>query len=84
MTPRRYHLVQETKKGSFVWLDSRSNQPLKTVTRWVCEDTGTLLMPSQMKFAFLYGGVGISSFFCTSFNMICGVEFSMWTMLSFF
>jgi ATP-dependent DNA helicase 2 subunit 1 len=48
--------VHETKKGSFVWLDSRNNQPMKVLSRYVCEDTGTLLMDSQIKFSYLYGG----------------------------
>lgn len=48
--------MHETKKGSFVWLDSRNNQPLKVLTRHVCEDTGTLLMDSQIKYSYLYGG----------------------------
>lgn len=53
---RLYNLTQETKKGNFVWLDGKSNQPLKTVTKWVCEDTGSLLMPSQIKLSYRYGG----------------------------
>jgi hypothetical protein len=32
----RYNLISETKKGSYVWLDGKTNQPLKTVTK-VCE-----------------------------------------------
>jgi hypothetical protein len=32
--------VQPTKKGHFVWLDAKTNQPLKSVTKWVCADTG--------------------------------------------
>ena len=39
-----------------MWVDSKTNVQLKTVTKWVCEDTGALLLPSQMKLAFTYGG----------------------------
>jgi ATP-dependent DNA helicase 2 subunit 1 len=53
---RVYSLVHPTKKGGFVWLDPKTNQNVKTTTKWVCEDTGTLLMDSQIKFAHMYGG----------------------------
>ncbi len=49
-------MIQATKKGSFIWLDAKTNQPLKTMTKWVCADTGTLLMDSQMKYSYIYGG----------------------------
>lgn len=26
------------------------------MTKWICEDTGTLLMDSQIKYAYQYGG----------------------------
>lgn len=56
---RLYNLVQPTKKGNFVWLDAKTNQPLKSVTKWVCADTGTLLMDSQIKYAFPFGGAKV-------------------------
>lgn len=52
----RYTLVQETKKGTHVWLDSKTNQLVKTTTKYVCVDTGTLLMDTQIKHYFDYGG----------------------------
>ena len=29
-----YNIVQEAKKGSFSWLDARTNQPTKTTSKW--------------------------------------------------
>ena len=52
----RFHLVQETKRGNFVWLDSKNNQPIKTQTKWICEDTNTPLLDSQIKYSYYYGG----------------------------
>lgn len=56
MGVRLYCFVQETKKSTHIWTDANSGQPLKTMTKWICEDTGTLLMDSQIKYAYLYGG----------------------------
>jgi len=54
---RLYSLVHETKKSSFIWLDSKDNQPLKSVTKYICEDTGTLLiLDNQIKYSYGYGG----------------------------
>lgn len=53
---RLYSLVQETKKSSHIWTDAKTGQPIKTMTKWVCEDTGTLLMDSQIKYGYPYGG----------------------------
>eukprot|EP01097_Dermamoeba_algensis_P001097 TRINITY_DN1410_c0_g9_i1.p1 TRINITY_DN1410_c0_g9~~TRINITY_DN1410_c0_g9_i1.p1 ORF type:complete len:669 (+),score=163.30 TRINITY_DN1410_c0_g9_i1:275-2008(+) len=50
-----FTLVHETKKGASVWLDAKTNQPVKTITKWVCEDTGSLLMSSQIKHSYEYG-----------------------------
>ncbi|CAI8018050.1 X-ray repair cross-complementing protein 5 [Geodia barretti] len=51
-----YCLVREAKKPSFVRLDQRSNEELKTQTRHICEDTGTELMPTDIKFYQPFGG----------------------------
>ncbi len=53
---RMYKLLQSAKKGSYLWLDSKTNQPIKSISKWVCADTGTLLMDSQIKYSYLYGG----------------------------
>ncbi|KAH3755963.1 beach protein [Pelomyxa schiedti] len=51
-----YSLCHESTKGRYVRLDSKTHQPVKSMTQWVCEDTGSLLMPSQVKYCYLYGG----------------------------
>lgn len=53
---RLYKLLRDTKKSSFLWLDAKSNQRIKTVTKWVCEDTGALLMKEQIAHYYPYGG----------------------------
>lgn len=56
---RIYNLVQETKKGSTTLLDGRTLQPIRTITKRVCEDTGSLLLDSQVKHGFAFGGVRV-------------------------
>ncbi|KAL6072069.1 X-ray repair cross-complementing protein 6 [Balamuthia mandrillaris] len=56
---RLYNLVQKTTKGSHVWLDAKTNQPVKTMSKWVCVDTGTLLMDTQIKYSYGYGGESV-------------------------
>ena len=51
-----YTLVRPTEKGKYLWLEPSSNQPVKCVTEWVCEDTGTVLRPDQYVSCFEYGG----------------------------
>eukprot|EP01112_Ceratiomyxa_fruticulosa_P011822 TRINITY_DN3243_c0_g1_i1.p1 TRINITY_DN3243_c0_g1~~TRINITY_DN3243_c0_g1_i1.p1 ORF type:complete len:820 (-),score=234.11 TRINITY_DN3243_c0_g1_i1:28-2487(-) len=51
-----YSLVQETKKSSYIWLEGKTNQPVKTMTKWICGDTGSLLLDSQIKHFTYYGG----------------------------
>jgi ATP-dependent DNA helicase 2 subunit 1 len=51
-----YSLVQEARKSTAAILDSRNLQAVRTDSRYVCEDTGTLLLPSQMQHAIEYGG----------------------------
>lgn len=48
--------MQETKKGSYVWLDSRTNQQLKKMTKYICEDTGSMLLDTQVRNSYTYGG----------------------------
>ena len=57
---RVYNLVQETKKGSTVLLDAKTSQPIRTITKRVCEHTGSLLLESQVKHGFEFGGVRVS------------------------
>lgn len=56
---RIYNLVQETKKGSTTLLDGRTSQPIRTITKRVCEDTGSLLLDSQVKHGYAFGGVRV-------------------------
>eukprot|EP01094_Clydonella_sp_ATCC50884_P000497 TRINITY_DN10386_c0_g1_i1.p1 TRINITY_DN10386_c0_g1~~TRINITY_DN10386_c0_g1_i1.p1 ORF type:complete len:641 (+),score=205.12 TRINITY_DN10386_c0_g1_i1:133-2055(+) len=51
-----YKLVREAKKSSFFWLDAKSNQRIKTETKWVCMDTGSLLSKDHMAYYYPYGG----------------------------
>lgn len=51
-----YKLVRESKKSSFFWLDAKTNQRIKTETKWVCLDTGSLLSKDQMAYYYPYGG----------------------------
>lgn len=44
-----YNLASETKKGGYVWLHSKTNKEIKTVSKLVCQDTAMLLMPSDIK-----------------------------------
>ena len=56
---RIYNLVQETRKGSTTLLDGRTSQPIRTITKRVCEDTGSLLLDSQVKHGYAFGGVRV-------------------------
>jgi ATP-dependent DNA helicase 2 subunit 1 len=51
-----YTLVRETKKPSFVRLDRRNNEEVKAQTKYLCEDTGSELMPSDIKYYQEFGG----------------------------
>ena len=51
-----YCMVREARKPSFVRLDKRTNEELKTQTKYLCEDTATELMPTDMKFYQPFGG----------------------------
>ena len=51
-----YTLVRETKKPSFVRLDRKTNEEIKTQTKYLCEDTGTELMPTDIKYYQEFGG----------------------------
>lgn len=51
-----YPLAVAQKKNSPVALDATTNTPLKTESKWLCQDTGSYLTPDQIKKYFLYGG----------------------------
>ncbi|XP_062513142.1 X-ray repair cross-complementing protein 5-like [Corticium candelabrum] len=56
MNVRVFALVRSTKKGAVVKLDERVNQEVKTRTKYICEDTGTILMPTDIKSWYDFGG----------------------------
>ncbi|RLN38465.1 hypothetical protein BBJ28_00012232 [Nothophytophthora sp. Chile5] len=51
-----YALVVTQRKSTAVALDASTNIPLKTETKWLCEDTGAYLTPDQIKKFIDYGG----------------------------
>ncbi|POM62503.1 ATP-dependent DNA helicase 2 subunit [Phytophthora palmivora] len=51
-----YALVVAQRKNTPVALDASTNTPLKTETKWLCEDTGAYLTPDQIKKYIDYGG----------------------------
>jgi ATP-dependent DNA helicase 2 subunit 1 len=56
MSVQLYNLLHEAKKSSYISLDGRSNQRVKTQTKYVCRATGSWLMPNQMASYYEYGG----------------------------
>ncbi|KAE9105684.1 hypothetical protein PF010_g12915 [Phytophthora fragariae] len=51
-----YVLVVAERKNTPVALDASTNTPLKTETKWLCEDTGAYLTPDQIKKYIDFGG----------------------------
>ncbi|CEG40410.1 atp-dependent dna helicase 2 [Plasmopara halstedii] len=51
-----YALVVVQRKNTPLALDAITNAPLKTETKWLCEDTGAYLTPDQIKKYIDYGG----------------------------
>lgn len=51
-----YTLAVVQRKSPPVALDASTNMPLKSETKWLCEDTGAYLMPDQIKRYIEYGG----------------------------
>lgn len=51
-----YALKVIQRKSTPLQLDASTNVPLKSETRWLCEDTGMFLTPDQMKKYIEYGG----------------------------
>ncbi|KAF1788899.1 Ku70, bridge and pillars domain [Phytophthora cactorum] len=56
-----YALVVVQRKNTPVALDASTNTPLKTETKWLCEDTGAYLTPDQIKKYIDYGGKRVAS-----------------------
>ena len=51
-----YNLLQTAKKPPASFMDARVNKPLKSVTKWICEETGTILYDNQIGNFFPFGG----------------------------
>eukprot|EP01132_Coremiostelium_polycephalum_P010819 gene10819-13255_t len=51
-----YNLIGTSHKSSPTQLDPKTNLPVKILTKNVCLDTGSTLLPSQIKYCYYYGG----------------------------
>ncbi|RDD40807.1 X-ray repair cross-complementing protein 5 [Trichoplax sp. H2] len=51
-----FSLCRPTSRPSYVQLDSKTNQVVKTVTKHICEDTGSELMTADIKYYQTFGG----------------------------
>jgi ATP-dependent DNA helicase 2 subunit 1 len=45
---RVYNMIHPAKKPSAAFIDSETNKPLKSTTRWICEESGSTLYPNQI------------------------------------
>jgi ATP-dependent DNA helicase 2 subunit 1 len=52
---RLYSLTQSAVKGAPTWLEQATSNPVKVVTKWICAQTGTLLMDSQISYYYALG-----------------------------
>ena len=94
--PLSYTLVRETKKPSFVRLDRRTNEEVKTQTKYLCEvrscdshmspahstfspsqDTGSELMPSDIKYYQNFGGEKVGVAVGMGVSVVMGVVLNM-------
>jgi ATP-dependent DNA helicase 2 subunit 1 len=50
-----YCMVRETKKPSFVSLYKKTNEEVKTQTKLLCQDTGSVLLPTDIKYYQMLG-----------------------------
>lgn len=60
---KMFSLVRRMKKESPVFLHARTNQPLQTITRWVCKDSGDTLQDFDIKTYFEYSPMKSKIFF---------------------
>lgn len=44
------------KKGTYVFLDPKTNEPVKSSTEWIDENTGSTLIPSDFQYCYMFGG----------------------------
>jgi len=52
---KMYVLCREASKERGGWLERSTNEPLTTVTQWICKDTGHILESYQIRKYFNYG-----------------------------
>ncbi|KAI9207193.1 SPOC like C-terminal domain-containing protein [Polychytrium aggregatum] len=50
-----YNLIMEQKRGSFVYLSQRDNREVKSATTWICEQTGSVLLPDDIDYFYPVG-----------------------------
>ena len=41
-------MIHETKLPNGIWLDARTNKPLKSTTKYICSETGSILYEKQI------------------------------------
>ncbi|XP_031572511.1 X-ray repair cross-complementing protein 6-like isoform X2 [Actinia tenebrosa] len=51
-----FNLCRPATKSSTVNLNSRTNEEIKTHTKYICKDTGSELMPTDIKYYQMFGG----------------------------
>lgn len=51
-----YHLCRSATKSGYINLDSRTNEEVKTHTKYICVDTGRELLPTDIKYYQMFGG----------------------------
>eukprot|EP01101_Sappina_pedata_P004380 TRINITY_DN1838_c0_g1_i2.p1 TRINITY_DN1838_c0_g1~~TRINITY_DN1838_c0_g1_i2.p1 ORF type:complete len:373 (-),score=69.32 TRINITY_DN1838_c0_g1_i2:73-1191(-) len=56
LSVKMYSIVQQTKKGSYTWMSSRTNHPLRTMTKYINQESGERLRDSQIKLQAVFGG----------------------------
>eukprot|EP00743_Colponemidia_sp_Colp-15_P002621 GILK01002839.1.p1 GENE.GILK01002839.1~~GILK01002839.1.p1 ORF type:complete len:631 (-),score=167.71 GILK01002839.1:47-1906(-) len=53
---RFFSMIQEAKKPNPIQLEAKSNKPLKSETKWICADTGSILFEPQIRTFQPFGG----------------------------
>lgn len=54
-----YSLNRPATKGSYVKVDSRNNEEVKCITKYICKDTGQELLPTDIKLYQDFGGAKV-------------------------
>lgn len=56
LSVKLFSLYMETKKGQYVWINQRTGQVMTPKTEWKCKESGKILVSTEFKFSFDYGG----------------------------